>query len=69
MRTPKGAADLDAPCGAALDALDLGEQLKSARAVTYARDFRGHLTQHVGTPVVLDLTEQAADFRLWTCAG
>ena len=34
------AGDVDEACRVALDALDLGEQLRSGRCVSYLRDFR-----------------------------
>jgi hypothetical protein len=59
------AGDLEEACRAALDALDLGEQLKSARCVSYLAEFRQHLTAHARTATVRDFAEQAADHRLW----
>ena len=64
-----GAGDLEAACATALDALDLGEQLKSARAVTYVRDFRKHLVRFADTAAVRDLTGQAAEYRQWNRSG
>jgi hypothetical protein len=60
-----GAGDLEAACSVALDALDFGEELKSARAVSYVRDFRRHLAPYAHTAAVRDLSEQATDYRLW----
>lgn len=60
-----GAGDLDNACSVALEALDCGEQLKSARAVTYVRDFRQHLAPYADAPTARDLTEQATRYRLW----
>jgi len=59
------AGDLEAACNVALDALDAGEQLKSARALTYVRDFRQHLAPYAETAAARDLSEQAANYRLW----
>ncbi|RBM16847.1 hypothetical protein DEH69_16060 [Streptomyces sp. PT12] len=59
------AGDVEEACRVALDALDLGEQLKSARCVSYLTEFREHLA-HVGdTAATRDFQEQAAEHRLW----
>jgi hypothetical protein len=63
------AGDVDEACRAALDALDLGEQLRSARCVSYLREFRTALATHRKAPAVRELHEQAADHRLWAAAG
>jgi transcriptional regulator with XRE-family HTH domain len=55
----------DEACRVALDALDLGEQLKSARCVSYLAEFRRRLAKYAASPVVRDFYEQAADQRLW----
>ncbi|WP_329136606.1 hypothetical protein OG552_25185 [Streptomyces sp. NBC_01476] len=59
------AGDVDEACRVTLDALDLGEQLRSARCVRYLADFRRGLAAHAGSPVVRELGEQAAGLRLW----
>ncbi|GAA2465096.1 hypothetical protein GCM10010405_56900 [Streptomyces macrosporus] len=53
----------------ALDALDLGEQLKSARCAGYLAEFRRHPAGLGSAAVVRDFCEQAADHRLWEAAG
>jgi ATP/maltotriose-dependent transcriptional regulator MalT len=63
------AGHIDEACRVALDALDLGEQLRSARCVSYLRDFRTALAPYAKTPVVRELHEQAAEHRLWVAAG
>ncbi|WP_211265592.1 hypothetical protein [Actinacidiphila oryziradicis] len=52
-------------CRVALDALDLGEQLKSARCVAYLAEFRQHLAHFRDADPVRDFCEQAAEHRLW----
>ncbi|MDF3293395.1 hypothetical protein [Streptomyces silvisoli] len=59
------AGEPEEACRVALDALDLGEQLKSARCVAYLAEFRQHLARIGETPIVRDFYEQAADNRLW----
>ena len=62
------AGDVDEACRVTLDALDLGEQLHSARCVSYLREFRTALAPHAKTTPVRELHEQAAEHRLWTAA-
>lgn len=52
-------------CRAALQALTLGRQLKSARCVSYLSEFRTRLARFTGTPAVAEFTEQAQPHRLW----
>lgn len=59
------AGDTDEACRVTLDALDLGEQLHSARCVSYLREFRTALAPHAKTTAVRELHEQAAEHRLW----
>ncbi|WFB11569.1 hypothetical protein LRS74_10270 [Streptomyces sp. LX-29] len=56
-------------CRVALDALDLGEQLRSARCVSYLAEFRQHLATVGGTPATKDFYDQAAEHRLWLATG
>ena len=63
------AGDVDEACRVTLDALDLGEQLHSARCVSYLREFRTALAMHERTPAVRELHEQAAEHRLWMATG
>ncbi len=53
----------------ALDALDLGEQLRSARCVSYLSEFRTALVPHAGSATVRDLAAQAAEHRIWQAAA
>ncbi|WUH95734.1 hypothetical protein OG900_12715 [Streptomyces sp. NBC_00433] len=62
------AGDIEEACRVALDALDLGEQLRSARAVSYLAEFRTALTPVQANAHVRDLHEQVSDHRLWTAA-
>ncbi|MEV5505556.1 hypothetical protein [Streptomyces orinoci] len=55
-------------CRVALDALDLGEQLKSARCVAYLSEFRRHITVYGETTSVRDFCDQAADHHLWVAS-
>jgi ATP/maltotriose-dependent transcriptional regulator MalT len=59
------AGDIEEACRVALDALDLGEQLRSARCVSYLGEFRAALAPFTSTPAVRELHEQAAEHRLW----
>lgn len=52
-------------CRVALDALDLGEQLKSGRCVSYLAEFRRHLARVGESAAVRDFYEQATERRLW----
>jgi hypothetical protein len=63
------AGDVEEACRVALDALDLGEQLRSARAVSYLAEFRTALVPLQASAHVRDLHEQAGEHRLWTAAG
>ncbi|MDT0456981.1 hypothetical protein RM550_14755 [Streptomyces sp. DSM 41527] len=63
------AGDAEEACNVALDALDLGEQLKSARCVAYLAEFRQHLVDSGPTTVIREFYEQAAEHRLWIASG
>lgn len=63
------AGDPEEACRVALDALDLGEQLKSARCVSYLAEFRRHLGALGTAPTVREFYAQAADHRLWAATG
>ena len=62
------AGDAEQACQVALDALRLGEQLKSARCVSYVREFSTELTGLGPTPLARDFEEQAIEFTLWNQA-
>ncbi|MBP0455986.1 helix-turn-helix domain-containing protein [Streptomyces montanisoli] len=63
------AGDTEEACRVALDALDLGEQLKSARCVAYLTEFRQHLDALGPSAAQRDIMEQAADNRLWLASA
>nr|WP_228081344.1 hypothetical protein [Streptomyces sp. MA3_2.13] len=63
------AGDVEEACRVALDALDLGEQLKSARCVSYLAEFREHLARVGDTSATRDFYGQAAGHRLWLATG
>jgi hypothetical protein len=59
------AGEAEQACLAALDALRLGEQLKSARCVRYLRDFRERLSSTASPAAVHEFQAQAAGSTLW----
>lgn len=61
--------DVDEACDVALRALELGEQLKSARCAAYVDEFRTRLSRVGDIPAVRDFTERARETRLWTPNG
>ncbi|MFD8540960.1 hypothetical protein [Streptomyces rubrogriseus] len=63
------AGEVEEACRVALDALDLGEQLKSARCVSYLAEFRRNLSTSGRSIAARDLAEQAGENRLWVAAG
>jgi ATP/maltotriose-dependent transcriptional regulator MalT len=63
------AGDVEEACRVALDALDLGEQLKSTRCISYLAEFRRNLDLTGRSAVARDLAEQARGHRLWIAAG
>jgi tetratricopeptide (TPR) repeat protein len=63
------AGEPERACTVAMEALKLGEQLRSARCVSYLREFRSRLTSIRTTPTVADFDEQARASRLWRIAG
>ncbi|MFD7129997.1 hypothetical protein [Streptomyces sp. NPDC059894] len=63
------AGDADEACRVALDALDLGEQLKSARCISYLAEFRHNLSAAGHSTAARGLEEEAREHRLWIAAG
>jgi tetratricopeptide (TPR) repeat protein len=63
------AGDIEQACNVALDALQLGEQLKSARCAGYLREFQADMRQAGSTRAVRDFTEQARASALWQQAA
>ena len=62
------AGDLEQACAVTLNALDAGEQIRSARCVGYLREFNRHLPA-TDNGLLKDFREQAANFRLWRIAS
>jgi N-acetylglucosamine-6-phosphate deacetylase len=62
------AGDIEEACHVALDALDLGEQLKSARCVSYLAEFRQRLSAIGSNAVVREFDDEVRDHRLWVAA-
>ncbi|MHB1594122.1 MAG: hypothetical protein ACYCO9_17215 [Streptosporangiaceae bacterium] len=63
------AGEADQACATVLDALKLGEPIRSARCVNYLREFRQALAACGATSAATDLDEPAREFRLWRIAG
>ncbi|MFD4629429.1 hypothetical protein ACFVYR_07090 [Streptomyces sp. NPDC058284] len=63
------AGEVEEACRVALDALDLGEQLKSARCVSYLAEFRHNLRARRPSAAARRLAEEGQDHRLWIAAG
>ncbi|MHB1596741.1 MAG: hypothetical protein ACYCO9_21980 [Streptosporangiaceae bacterium] len=64
-----GAGEVDQACATVLDALKLGEPIRSARCVNYLREFRQALAACGATSIATNLDERAREFRLWRVAG
>ncbi|MFD6293991.1 hypothetical protein ACFWFU_04060 [Streptomyces sp. NPDC060235] len=63
------AGDVEEACRVAVDALDLGEQLKSARCVSYLAEFRQNLAAVSNSLGVQAFAEQVREHRLWIASG
>jgi hypothetical protein len=63
------AGDLEQGCATALRALRAGELIRSARCVSYLRDFGKRLARTADATVVTDFGEQARESRLWRIAA
>jgi hypothetical protein len=61
--------DIEQACDTALSALEIGEQLKSARCVAYVDEFRQRLAPLSGSRAARDFVERARTARLWTPAN
>jgi tetratricopeptide (TPR) repeat protein len=57
--------ELEQACSTALDALSIGESLKSARCHAYVDEFRSRLAKAGNSPVARNFAEQAAQTTLW----
>jgi len=62
------AGETEEACRVALDALDFGEQLKSARCVSYLAEFRKNLAAVGNSAISRDFAEQAREHRLWVAS-
>ncbi|MYT70364.1 hypothetical protein K377_07962 [Streptomyces sp. PsTaAH-137] len=62
------AGDIEEACRVAVDALDLGENLKSARCVSYLAEFRADLLTAGDNAVSRAFAEQVREHRLWVTA-
>ncbi|MGJ6962532.1 hypothetical protein ACSDR0_11545 [Streptosporangium sp. G11] len=60
-----GAGEAEQACSVVLDALRLGEQLRSARCASYLREFSVRLAPAAKSLGIRDFHEQAVDFSLW----
>jgi hypothetical protein len=61
------AGDIEQACNVTLHALTAGEQIRSARCISYLREFMNHLPATNGRALT-DFREQAAESRLWRIA-
>lgn len=62
------AGDIEEACNVTLHALTAGEQIRSARCVSYLRELMGHLPA-TNSRALADFREQAAESRLWRIAA
>jgi len=62
------AGDIEQACTVTLQALSGGEQIRSARCVSYLREFMGHLPA-TDSRTLTDFHEQAGESRLWRIAA
>jgi hypothetical protein len=67
--THLAAGEAEQACRIALDALNDGEQIRSARCIGYLREFREHLITVGRTSMISDFEEQAVQFRMWRIAS
>jgi transcriptional regulator with XRE-family HTH domain len=63
-----GSGDIEQACRVTLRALTAGEQIRSARCVSYLREFMGHLPA-TDSRALADFREEAAESRLWRIAA
>jgi hypothetical protein len=62
------AGNAEQACNIALRALASGDQIRSARCVSYLREFGRHLPTNATGPIA-DFRDQAAESRLWRIAS
>lgn len=63
------AGEVERGCSTTLEALKLGEQIRSARCISYLREFRELLAKIGSCPASRDFEEQAKETRLWRIAS
>ncbi len=63
------AGELERACAVALKAITAGEQIRSARCVSYLREFRQGLAAAGNSRATAEFYEQAASSRLWRIAS
>lgn len=63
------ADEVEQGCNTALEALNLGEQMRSARCVSYLQEFRELLAKVGSCPATREFEEQAREARLWRIAS
>lgn len=61
--------ELEQACETALEALQLGCRLRSARAVAYVAEFRARMDRFADTAAAHELSEGAAEYPLWLAAN
>jgi len=62
------AGDIEQACNISLQALTAGEQIRSARCVSYLREFMSHLPA-TNSRALADFRDQAAESRMWRIAS
>ena len=62
------AGDAEQACALALKAISSGDQIRSARCVSYLREFASSLPASANGPVA-EFREQAGSSRLWRIAS
>jgi hypothetical protein len=65
----RGAGEIELACQTAMDAMNQGDRLRSARCARYVRDFRARLAPVASAAVVRQLNDEAAGFAIWQVAG
>ena len=64
-----GVGEVELACRTALDAMNQGEALRSARCARYVRDFRARLAPIASAAPVRQLHEEAAALAVWQAAA
>ena len=62
------AGDIEQACTVVLKAISSGDQIRSARCVSYLREFARHLPANANGPIA-EFREQAGSSRLWRIAS